>query len=69
VGCVVIISFGAKLPLSCKVIKSLQVVECLTRLGLTLKKRKRELKFDRGDHLSEETVERDPVIMGSSMET
>jgi hypothetical protein len=35
------------------------------RLGLTLKKRKRELKFDHGDHLSEETICRRSETEGS----
>lgn len=39
-------------------------MESLARLGLTLEKRERELKFDFGDHLSEEMVERDPTLCG-----
>jgi hypothetical protein len=44
-------------------------VECLARLGPTLEKRERRLKFDLGDHLSEERVESDPVHQDSSIET
>lgn len=39
-------------------------MESLGRLGLTLEKRERELKFDLGDHLSEEMVEGDPTLCG-----
>jgi hypothetical protein len=38
----VILSFGDRVPLSYKVIKSLRGVECLARLSLTLEKSKRD---------------------------
>jgi hypothetical protein len=60
----VILSLAAKLSLSCKDIKSLQVIESLTSLGLTLEKRERKLKFNLGDDLSEEMVERDSILYG-----
>ena len=44
-------------------------MESLARLGLTLEKGRKKLKFDLGDHLSEERVEKHLVLRDYSTRT
>ena len=54
-----------KAPIHCKVSKSLQSVKWLAEtLVPRLRKGKGELKFDLGDDLSEERIERNLVLSG-----
>lgn len=59
-----IISFRARLSLSCKAIKIFQVMENHLGLGITLEKIRRGIKFDLCYRLSEGRVERYHVLSG-----
>lgn len=68
--CLWSLSLGSKLPLS-KVVKrarSSKLWRALQRLYLTIERSEREFKFNPCDHLSEERVEKDRSLVGSSIE-
>jgi hypothetical protein len=58
----------SKATIHCKASKSLQVVKRLAETLITRLRKAKGLKFDLCDHLSEERVERDPVLRDHSTE-